>query len=219
MPAPTPSVFWRKARLLAGAFLVSLTVVVTLVLARDWFRPASQPPPSPGPALLSTPFFLPGLRQPPAQSAATADVPDDADVLGVSAGGRHRAYLVTALSRTHSHIVNHLLEKTPVPVTFCDFSKCARVFTDPDSSEPLRVDLGGIAEGKLLLRLGPTFYRQESGERLNFSDAPPFPYPSHPFLRTTWKKWKEAHPDTDVFVGQSFNEMEPPRPPDKVAGP
>jgi hypothetical protein len=65
----------------------------------------------------------------------------------------------------------------------------------------LKVDLGGLYDDKMLLKLANVFYDQESGERIAGREGPRFPYPSHPFIRTTWKKWKEAHPDTDIFVG------------------
>src|SRR5262245_60665997 len=107
MPPTKPMT--SKTGLLLTAFVIGTTVALLLVFVPELVRPKPPPPPPPARRPLSTPFILPGLRQPPTVPAATADVPDDAEVLGVSAGGRHRAYLVTALSRLRSHVVNDLL--------------------------------------------------------------------------------------------------------------
>jgi hypothetical protein len=201
MSSRTPSSFWSSVGLLSVAALSALGVVVGVMFGADMFRvlPPLSPPPTGG--KLSTPFFVRGLQRPDAQPAASAAVPDEAEVLGVSAGGRHRAYLVTALSRIGSHVVNDVLGDVPVTVTFCDRSQCARVFTGTERSSPLPIDLGGILEDDMLLKSGDGFYHQISGKRTDGREDAPFPYPSHPFLRTSWKEWKEAHPDTDIFLG------------------
>lgn len=198
-PSPKPST-WSKAGLLSVAFLVGTAVALGLTFAPQLSRPKPAAT-LPMRKAMSTPFVLPGLRKPPALPAAKATVPDDAEVIGLSVGGRHRAYLVTAMSRLGSHVIDDLVDGVPVTVTFCDRSGCTRVFTDPETAEPLPVDLGGLQEDKMLLRFKNVFYDQESGERIDGVQGPAFPYPDHPFVRTTWKKWKEEHPDTDVFVG------------------
>ncbi len=205
---PAPSVRFTFG-VIAAIFLSALVIAVALSFAGDWFGPPATTTRPPSMMALSTPFILPGVEQPPTYPAATAAVPDDAEVIGVSAGGRHRAYLVPALSRATSHVVNDVLGEAPVTVTFCDRSQCARIFTDPGRSSPLKIDLGGIWEERLLLKLGNVFYFQDSGGRTD-GRAGPFPYPSHPFVQTSWKEWKEAHPETDVFVGVPAGEPEPP---------
>src|SRR5262245_51462713 len=203
MPGSSRS-FWPKVILLAGASLAALAVAIALVIGGDWFQPHSpssslRTPPSV--ASFSTPFVMPGLQRPPAQPAGTVNLPDDAEVLGVSAGGRHRAYLVAALSGISSHVVNDLLGDVPVTVTCCDRTQYARVFTAEGRTSPLNVDLGGLFEGKKLIKVGDVFYPQQSGEQSGGKANAPFPYPDYPFLRTTWKQWKEAHPETDIYVG------------------
>jgi hypothetical protein len=129
--------------------------------------------------------------------------PDNAPVIGVSAGGRHRAYLVSALLRPETHVYNDLLGDDAVTVTFCDVDQCVRVFRVPGRGRPLDVDQGGpdaSRPGKMLLRVGPARYWQDTGERLEGGDDR-FPYAEATFVRTTWKEWRDAHPDTDVFVG------------------
>jgi hypothetical protein len=51
----------------------------------------------------------------------------------------------------------------------------------------------------LLLSIGAAHYRQDTGEALE-ADAPPFPYTQLNYQRTTWKQWRTAHPDTDVYL-------------------
>ena len=52
------------------------------------------------------------------------------------------------------------------------------------------------------MKIGGVLYYQESGKPFDGDPfAPPLPYADHPWERTTWKAWKQRHPETDVFVG------------------
>jgi hypothetical protein len=174
-----------------------------------WFR-AGGPTPDPAGADVEL-EDVPGIRQPSALPAGSAHLRDNTEVIGVSASGRHRAYVIDALVRRERHVVNDQLGGAPVTVTYCDRTNCARVFTEPRGGGPLEVAGGGwigrYEEGCMLLRIGPDRYRQDTGLPLA-KGAPPFPYARAEFVRTTWKQWREAHPDTDVYVG------EPPSAPD-----
>jgi hypothetical protein len=147
---------------------------------------------------------IPGIQTPSVQPASAARLHDDAVVLGVSAGGRHRAYLLAAFDGIRWHIVNDQLAGVPITVTYCDRTGCVKVFTGPPGA-PLDVALGGFVgsfdRGSLLLRVGSVLYRQDSGQALAPGEAP-FPYAPVEFVRTTWKDWCGRHPDTDVYVGQ-----------------
>jgi hypothetical protein len=162
-----------------------------------------EPPPLP-----SQHLFLSdrqeGIRQPPALPAASAGLGDDVEVVGVSAGGRHRAYLLSALVPIRGHVVNDLLGGHPVTVTYCDRADCLRVFTGPPG-QPFDVAGAGWdnREGRrgLVLRVGSTLYRQDTGGPAEDAPVAPFPLPRAGHERTTWKRWREAHPDTDVYVG------------------
>jgi hypothetical protein len=147
----------------------------------------------------STPFSCPGITRPPTLPAAEAKVADDTEVIGVSAAGRHRAYVVLALAHMTHHVVNDLLGEVPITVTHCSLSGCNKVFTD---SKPAVLDVwvGGIVRNRMLLRVGSTYYVQETGKP-EAKNMPPFPYPEHPFEQTTWGAWKTAHPDTDIYCG------------------
>jgi hypothetical protein len=147
----------------------------------------------------------PVIQNPHALSAAVARLRDDAPVIGVSAGGRHRAYLVRAFAALERHVVNDQLGGVPVTVSFCSISDCAQAFTGPRGRGPLDVAVGGFVGeydwGGMLLRVGPWHYQQDTGQPVE-KDAPPLPYSPAGFERTIWKQWRDAHPDTDVYVGE-----------------
>jgi hypothetical protein len=149
--------------------------------------------------MMATPFLWPGIHQPPTVAAAEAGLADDTEILGVRVADRSRAYVLKAFHDASRLVVNDLLEKTPVTVTYSDRSNHARVFTSKDRETPLEVWLGGWKDGMVLL-MERVFYYQESGKAL--TDAPGvIPYPDLPFERMTWKTWWTAHPDTDVYLG------------------
>jgi hypothetical protein len=183
---------WRVAFALAlvGGFLVVGAVLVT--------RAATPPlPPPSSERLLPASVQYAGLVQPPAKVAAAAELRDADVVVGVVVGNRARAYAVAALTGPRTHVINDLIAGTPVTVTYCDRKYCARVFTG-DGTEPLSVGTGGFDDGLILLLDGRR-YRQDTGEEV---DGPgTFPYRPMTFVRTTWKEWSQAHPDTDV-VGE-----------------
>jgi hypothetical protein len=142
-----------------------------------------------------TPFILPGIDQPPTVPADAAEIGDEMEVIGVTCNGRHRAYLISALSAVRSHVVNDVLGDQALTVTFCnrtDHSRCV----GGDGAVPLDLSLGGWRGGKMLLKVGDSFFSHDD-EQLPYSDVP--------FERTTWKAWREAHPETDVY-------MAPPEP-------
>jgi Protein of unknown function (DUF3179) len=166
------------------------------------FWPA-EPPPQPAthrPTKLEmTPFAWPGVRQPPTRPAAEVDVPGDAAVIGVSAGGKHRAYLIQGVERRLPAVVNDLLEDTPVTVTYCEQTGHARVFTADAHGAPLNIGLGGLGK-RMLLRLPKGSYWQDDVEPTN-AEGEPFPYRDLAFELMSWKRWRELHPDTDIYVG------------------
>ncbi|HZT83132.1 MAG TPA: DUF3179 domain-containing (seleno)protein [Gemmataceae bacterium] len=158
-------------------------------------------PAPPGGGMPATPFVLPGLRTPPVRPGATAALAADAPVLGVSAGGKHRAYLISALSSPHRHVINDLLGDEPVTVTFCDRCQRAMVYQGRKGDGPLDLGVGGWYEGRMLLRAGNGFFFQDTGEPTTPGSGPKLPYARLPCEVTTWKFWKEAHPDSDVYTG------------------
>jgi hypothetical protein len=145
------------------------------------------------------------IELPPTQSAAAVDLPDDTEVIGVSAGSVHRAYVLTAFcDGPERHVVNDALAGIPITVTYCDLKDCVKVFTDSQRDTLLHIAVGGyigpFVRGTLLLRVGTRCYRQDNG-KVVVGDAVPFPYAEAAYERTTWKEWRRLHPDTDVYVG------------------
>ncbi len=189
---------WVGYIVVAAALLAAGGVLLKWGSAQAWHGP---PPDGPNVVLMD----LPPIQQPPALSAGAAALHDDDEVIGVAAGGRHRAYLISALVPIDGHVVNDLLGGVPVTVSYCDRRDLVRVFTDPTGTRPLAVAVGGwtgqYTHGCMLLRLGSARYRHDDGRPLADGEAP-FPYPDAEYQRTTWKRWRDAHPDTDVYVGE-----------------
>lgn len=145
-------------------------------------------------------MVVPPLRCPRVHAADDAKLADDDRVVGVVAGGKARAYLLSVLSTMRYHVVNDLLGDVPVSVTVCDRTECVRTFTDKSRGKPLEMSQMGYHNG-LLLRIGSGVYRQSTGEATRPGD-PALPYRTTEHQVTTWKKWREAHPDTEVFTGK-----------------
>jgi len=169
-----------------------------LALAGCSGPPEKAAPPHTGGPMYSTPFILPGIKEPPTKPAAEADLADGDEVVGAVIKGRARAYLVGALKNMGSQVVNDVVNKTAVTVTYCQNTNSARAFTAARDL-PLPISTGGRYEGQLLLFIDGAFYFQKTGKAMTGSKE--FPYRSLPLERVTWGEWKKSHPDTDVYVG------------------
>jgi hypothetical protein len=199
----------QRAKMIFGPRAWVFGVVLALGLAGYESQSAPEPgPPTPGTApagggsapMLPTPMISPGRNCPPVYTAEDADLPDDAWVVGVVVEGEARAYLLEALSPMMSHVVNDVVADIPVTVTYCDRTDGVRTFTGDADGGPLDVWQGGYFDG-LLLRAGNSFYQQGTLTSIT-PNAAPFPYEPLSHEETTWKAWKEAYPDTDVFTGR-----------------
>jgi hypothetical protein len=178
----------------AGAAWVGVVGGVGWLATRS---PDAGSPPT-GPAVYW--YDLPEVLDPPNRPAAEAGLPDDTPVLGVSAGGRFRAYPLAALNVIRNHVVNDRLGGQAITVTFCGRTGCSRVFTAPS-----RLSMAGWAAptsrlgGGMLLRDGPKVYRQDTGQPIDGS-LDRLALPEVPAVRTTWGAWRAEHPDTDVSL-------------------
>lgn len=136
--------------------------------------------------------------------AEAAGLTRDAPVIGVVAGGKARAYLVSALASVRRHVVNDRVGKVPVAVSYCNLMDCARAFAAPDGDKPTELATGGRAmdgtDSGMLVRVGPYRYFQKTARPLD-PGAPAFPYTPVAVERTSWAEWVTAHPDTDVYLG------------------
>jgi hypothetical protein len=150
---------------------------------------------------------LPTILAPPVRMARDVRLADSDEVVGVCVGGRARAYLLGALAFPW-HVVNDVVSGHAVSVTYCDRANCLRVFTEESAKAPLRLDIAGQMKGGMILRIGEVEYAQKTGQNLSSPKGAPLPYRELAFERTTWRAWREAHPDTDVYVGDLPTEME-----------
>ena len=190
---------WLRNR--RGVIAVALSAgVVTIVATAAWFT-AGRTEHRPVEILRVQP-----IQRPHVVEAETAWLPDNAIVLGVRVGNRYRAYALIAFSKIDEHVVNDLVGGVPVTVTYCNRTDCPRVFTDARGSQPLAVAVGGWVgepgsgpDGVMLLRVDSSYYFQDTGESLDGWGR--LPYSEIEFERTTWKTWRLAHPDTDVYTG------------------
>ncbi len=163
----------------------------------------------PSTGYLDTHMILPGIT-PMMIPADEASLADDARVIGVSVDGVDHAFSIEAMSRMDSHVVNDMLGTKPISVTYCDRSDCVRVLTRESGTEPIPLDLGGWMQGSMALR-----YRQKMYTQLDES----LPLQNHDFKLTTWKEWRDAHPETLLYIGnedakrlQSTRVLESPQP-------
>jgi hypothetical protein len=145
-----------------------------------------------------------GVHGPPTVPAEAAKLSGDDDVIGVEVNGKARAYTVRALSRVMQHIVNDELGGVPISVTYCDLDRCTRVYTSHRRSEPLDIALTGfLARKGMILKIEGVDYQQQSGDPTEPGPhVRPFPYEDQLWVRTTWRQWKQLHPETDVYIGE-----------------
>ena len=183
---------WLPAALVAVAVLVSFGI--GWVSMSDWANDRA----------VEDLLELPPLVAPVASTSDAAGVRGDAEVLGVSVDGRHRAYVVATMVPIREHVVNDLIGGAPLTMTYCDRTDCVRAYTESGRSTRLDLAVGGWlrATGRngMLLRSGRHRYLQSTGQSLD-GNGPQLPYQEVKVRRTTWAKWRADHPDTDVYIG------------------
>lgn len=149
----------------------------------------------------------PGVTRPPTVTAATTRLGDDEQIIGVEVAGRSRAYRLGALRGRTNHVVNDLIDGTPVSVAYCDISRCVRVYTDPEIDVPLDVRVGGlyvVDGGEMVLKVDGRYYFQRSGHAVELGTGPgSIPYRRIEPILTTWGEWVRRHPTTDVYEGRA----------------
>ncbi len=192
---------------------VGLTFVYVFVIEPKVQRAAAPETPFRPPGL-STPFITPPVVRPETRPAGEADLADDTEVIGVVVNGKARAYVVRAFSSPFHHVVNDVVNDRPISLAYCNQTDCMKVFQGDapadragdapadglGAAEPLQLFLVGMYEGRLMLKAGPGSYYHDTCEPIS-GDTPAFPYREHASLRTTWRKWRDSHPETDVYLG------------------
>jgi hypothetical protein len=136
--------------------------------------------------------------------ASEAKLRPNRPVVGVEIGGKTRAYALDALTYRGGHLVNDMVGKKPVSVVFCDLTQCLRVYTDPAKRAPLDVEVAGLFNSEMVLKIAGALYLQDSSRPLYPETNPPLmPYRQLTPTVTTWGSWIKSHPETDVYIGNS----------------
>jgi len=145
-------------------------------------------------------MIVQGIATPGVLGADEVHLSDHEEVIGVEAEGQARAYLLRAFLSIKSHVVNDLVGKMPITVTYCDRCDTVQVVTSTQRGRPLAIHIGGFLDDNLLLYYGQRFLKQSTLEPLDQLPAPDDLRP-YPWVRTSWKDWRIRHPDTKVYVG------------------
>lgn len=163
-----------------------------------------------GPGYSWWPHESPGVVTPLKVPAAQASLRDGAEVIGVVFQGKARAYQLGVLRGIDQHIVNDQFGDRPLSVLYCDITDCCRVFTGEPGDKPLPINLAGLLNGEMVVDIDGVEYVQSTGDAVKEDSRPAkIPYSTYKYERTTWAKWKQAHPDTDLFAGAPEAEPRP----------
>jgi len=188
-------------------FMIAVPVAVAVALLAPYGGALFQSPtsgaaepPLAGP-MRATPFLAPGIERPQLVAAADAALADDDDVIGVVVNNRPRAYRLKALTATYSHVVNDLIDKVPVTVTYCNMSDTVQAFTSPSRGDALDIWTVGW-NNQLILKAGPVAFSQRTGKMMDSDRNDEMAFPLFPFERVSWKAWRSAYPETEVYVGE-----------------
>jgi hypothetical protein len=142
------------------------------------------------------------IVQPPILKAAEARMRPDDMVIGVEVGGRARAYFLAAFDHPMGHLVNDMIGGVAVSVAYCNLSRCVRVYTDPGATAPLDVEVAGVLDREMVIKLRGVPYFQRSGEPVEPGASPAtIPYNLLTPTIVKWNQWTRQHPETDVYEG------------------
>tara|TARA_B100000945_G_C20353270_1_gene583359 strand:+ start:150 stop:977 length:828 start_codon:yes stop_codon:yes gene_type:complete len=179
--------------------IVTGVIILAATVAQDSEKIKIRIPKGVGPSVINgkrapgdTPMLLPGLISPVMHDADKANLSEAERVIGITVGDKYRAYLANAFTALGSKVVNDLVDDIPVSITYCDIHERARVFTSSERGKALNMGLGGWLKQEMF------FYY--NGEEFQHS-AEKTPIPDYPYIVTTWGEWKQAHPNTQVYMG------------------
>jgi hypothetical protein len=115
---------------------------------------------------------------------------DSTAVIGVVVEGQSFAFVKDALYWPSQHIVNMVVEETPISVTYCSLADCVRVLTR-DDAQPIDLQVGGLdVDNRLVVTLDGERYSQLSNA---------LPLEDHEFEVTTLGDWKQRHPNSKIY--------------------
>jgi len=143
---------------------------------------------------------IPSIDDPNFQSAGKADWLADEDlVIGVEMNGEARAYPLRILN-VHE-IVNDEIDGRPVAVTYCPLCRSGLVFDRRMNGSTLEFGVSGkLLNANLVMydRQTETYWSQLNGSAI-VGPLVPRQLTILPNTITTWEKWRENHPDTEVL--------------------
>jgi hypothetical protein len=143
---------------------------------------------------------FPGIDQPELLAGDQVDLAPATEVIGVEIDGQACALVLNAMSEKERHVVNLMLNDSPVSVSYCNLSQCVRVLTS-DSSSTIPLGVGGLdIESRMVLLFKGQRYSQDSKD---------LPLQDIPFSRLEWGTWKLQHPETKIYLGESGARVEP----------
>jgi len=146
---------------------------------------------------------LPDLTRPPTTTAAGADflTPDEA-VFGVVLDGQARAYPLRILD--WHELVNDVVAGRPVALTWCTLCGAAILYDARVDGQALEFGTSG-----LLARSNKLMYDKTTRSLWSQATGRPVVGPRVddgveldvlPLVATSWARWRERHPDTDVVA-------------------
>jgi hypothetical protein len=143
----------------------------------------------------------PGVRPTVYRSPSECTVLHEEEVIGVVVNGQPRAYLVQATRPLQQCVVNDVVAGQPISVVHAADSGVIRVLTpkgrlnrgkNAETAEPVDLNIVGSIEWQLFLSAG--------GQEF-FYDAENIPLVDYPFALCSWRVWRRAYPNTDLYTG------------------
>jgi hypothetical protein len=200
---------WRLALTIGLCFAVALPIASVLsdaierITLRIRFGVAS--PTGPVESDNRMRFYAPGIERPPVHQAQDSRLSDEENIIGVEVEGRFRAYRTSAMLDRYNHIINDMIDEHPISITYCSMNDIAAAFTSGRLGAPLSISQGGLLNRHMIICVGEAEYVQDTLEPYQLkTPVPAFPYEPIPLVRTTWKQWREMHPETDAYEGLPF---------------
>ncbi|MFN7943099.1 MAG: DUF3179 domain-containing protein [Thermoanaerobaculia bacterium] len=153
---------------------------------------------------------IPSIDAPRFVRAAEArDLAPDDLVLGVVRGGAARAYPAWILDR--HEIVNDRFGDEPVAVTWCPLCGSGLAFLSRLNGEPVALGVSGLLRESDLV-----FYDRKTNSLWQQVTGTAFTGPVRgqrlepiPIAVTEWRRWREAHPETEVLASDSVRDPKP----------
>ncbi len=134
---------------------------------------------------------------------------DDDLVLGIVRAGEVRAYPAYILD--HHEIVNDVIAGEPIAITWCPLCGSGLAFVRTLDGEPIELGVSG-----LLRESDMVFYDRRTKSLWQQVTGTAFAGPSRgkrltavPVAVATWRRWREAHPDTMVLTTDNARPAKP----------